>query len=340
MATIHRSTVLLLLTAVACGGDEFQARGSSVGAGPTGANSGGSAASTSGGGVGGGVGATGAMGGAGGAPECPVGDSCVQTVDAAWTGPVAAYLGEDPAPGCGAGWEVELDGFVGDVSGDVTCSACLCGGAVGAGCGVPPLTVYSDQSCDTVTSNVTLISNACKALPAGAENVNRGQVPIVPGQCAPSGGVAGLSAPQWELDARLCAAVDGRSCQGGVCVPTPDPGLTWPCVYRTGDQECPEPYASKTILHLDVLDTRGCSDCACATPTGGICAGTVNLFPASCDVSGVAASMDPSCSLDLGNGFAFAKYVPGQQTPGTCAAAGGAPEGTLMPANPVTVCCQ
>ena len=125
-----------------------------------------------------------------------------------------------------------------------------------------------------------------------------------------------------------------------MCLPAPDPTLKWPCVYQSGDQECPETYASKTILHLDVIDTRGCSDCTCATPTGGTCEGSVSLYPTSCEVNGVTTSMAPTCTLDLSNGFAYAKYVPGQQTPGTCTAAGGAPEGTLMPANPVTLCCQ
>ena len=312
----------------ACGGDDFASDG--AGGTPSSAGPGGSTASTGG--------AT--ASGSGGAPpgECDEeGAVCVPAAPEGWQGPIAAYVGEQPAPDCGDGWSTDLDAFAGGVSGDVSCSACVCGGADGAGCGVPDLGVYSASNCGTKILDIILQPNTCKQL-ANYDYMNRGPVPVIAGSCAPSGGGASPTEPVWEQYARLCRWTSNDSCDAGVCQAAPGAGYHWPCFFQEGEHACPGDLEQQTI-QVSATDTRSCSSCACGTPTGGQCEGTVWAYPTSCNVNGVSVADAPNCSIDLSDGFAYAKYVPGLTVPGTCAPSGGQPEGTITPAEPVTVCC-
>ena len=124
-----------------------------------------------------------------------------------------------------------------------------------------------------------------------------------------------------------------------MCQAAADPALTFPCLYQAGDHECPAGFAKQPTLYQGVDDTRECAACDCATPAGGACGGTVQLYPTSCNVGAIQAMLEPNCNISLASGFAYAKYVPGLVSPGTCAATGGQPQGTLAEADPVTVCC-
>jgi hypothetical protein len=154
-----------------------------------------------------------------------------------------------------------------------------------------------------------------------------------------------VPAYSWGVQARGCvstvapAQVDCAS--GQVCAPKPEPGFGAKlCISHAGDVACPGGgYGVKHLYYTSVADTRTCSDCTCAAPTGGSCSFSLVGY----------ASSDSSCT---GNAVT---YLPGTKcagvqqpgdmrltmapTAGSCAAGTSSPTGTATPAGPVTVCC-
>jgi hypothetical protein len=98
-----------------------------------------------------------------------------------------------------------------------------------------------------------------------------------------------------------------------------------------------------------IIDDRKCSDCSCGAPSGGLCVGRFTAYEGPSCQAIVAdlyplKSTGPTCLEPIMPGVALAsKSVTDlAYMPGTCGAAGGAPEGAATP-DPIgvtTVCCQ
>ena len=98
------------------------------------------------------------------------------------------------------------------------------------------------------------------------------------------------------------------------------------------------------VFYNEVRDARGCSECSCAPPEGGVCSATVTIFgDGSCSMDPQEApvtSLTPKCinipaGADLGGKTVTA---PSYQA-GTCEPLGGKPIGSVELKGPGTFCC-
>lgn len=122
------------------------------------------------------------------------------------------------------------------------------------------------------------------------------------------------------------------------------------CVYKDGDVACSgTTYTSKRVFYTGTNDTRGCNTCTCGGITGASCAGSATIraySDAGCSSqiytsTSRAAGTNPfDYFCDNTSAFQSVRSTPGpvSGTP-VCSSSGGAPNGTVTPTMPTTVCC-
>lgn len=194
------------------------------------------------------------------------------------------------------------------------------------------------------------------ALPAGiqcggepcAQSVSVPVLPVSP--CMPQSGPAPpLPVPTWGKTALECklGPLSAESCgPGEVCAPLPPPEGFALCVVAEGEQAtCPAAYPVRSVFFRDVEDGRGCETCQCSPQEGADCLAIVSVFSdTACGAFAggvVVTEQDASC-FDVVPGTALASMEASMvvDVPGSCTATGGAPFGGLLPADPITLCCQ
>ncbi len=132
---------------------------------------------------------------------------------------------------------------------------------------------------------------------------------MTPGSCLPAGGAATLPPVGFGQLSRVCtsASGNGRRLFGGppcVRVARAPSGSHGPCVLQATDSAvlCP---ASYTHAHVTMpsatsfSDSRGCTSCGCADPTGASCTGSATLFGAA--GCGEDAGSDAGSPSDAGD---------------------------------------
>lgn len=291
---------------------------------------------------------------------CGVDGRCTPVLpsNSGWQGPVELYAGpaSDPLPSCGPGYSPTpiFEGTGGLTVDPTSCSPCDCSSPVGGGCAPPILTVYSDRNCSTPCgldggppSSSCVAASGCAAFEATAP------VPSSLGSCTPSGGTPTYDAAvTWSQAVRACIATGAQSVSCGsdsVCVQSPAaPFPPRVCMMQVGEvASCPgSPYLDRLVYSSkDVIDTRACSACTCASPTGASCS-----FPTQPPLPGFRF-LDPGCVTP-----AIPFNVPSDCTPvagaggvglvsspvfdgGSCAPDGGLPLGAVVPAAIETFCC-
>ena len=194
------------------------------------------------------------------------------------------------------------------------------------------------------------------ALPAGlqcggepcAQSVSIPTVPLA--SCKPeSAPAAPFPDPTWGRMALQCKIepLSGEGCEPEhVCAPGPPPEGFALCLYLKGEHPaCPADYPDHMVFYTGVQDNRGCEACECSAPEGGECMALVSVFSDSAcgALAGavVVTNQDASC-FDVVPGMALASMEASMVTdvPGSCAHSGGAPFGGVVPAEPLTLCCQ
>jgi len=99
------------------------------------------------------------------------------------------------------------------------------------------------------------------------------------------------------------------------------------------------------VFYRGVEDQRGCDPCQCSPQNGAQCMAVVSTF--SDGVCGmlagavVVSDQDASCfDVIPGTALGSAEASMVVDVPGSCAHSGGAPFGEVLPAAPLTLCCQ
>jgi hypothetical protein len=308
------------------------------------------------GGVDGGVAVEGSSVGEGGNPltHCSSSMQCVTAPPAGWTGPVALYVGataSGSAPACGSGFAATpaFDGQGGTLSAPpATCTACSCGVPTGTiTCSDPVMSFFLDDTCNSPYGKALTVSGSCAPTPIGALGTIVSAPAPTGGACGASGGVPTTSAPTWEQLARACAPstpAGQADCDAGlVCAPAPaSPFAPQGCVLQPGEAtSCPPQYPSgPRVFYTGVDDSRGCSTCQCAGPSGGSCTIT-NPAIEACISSGTW-SAPGACSSITGPEPVrlHSGATPTLVDPGTCTLTdGGAPSGTATGNGATTFCC-
>ncbi len=291
-------------------------------------------------------------------PQCMAGYMCVLVPPPNWSGSPMAIAEAAPGtlPTCTAPYPtLLLDEFEGIQFAAAMCSACSCGPASGVDCSTTYQMFYPDSSCANwcAQANYGICIGILPLLQACGPTVytTLNNFPSG-GSCTPSGGAGTTSSPSWAGELVACAP-QSSSAPGGCgiaseCVPRPPTGFApAPCIEAAGDQACPGGYPNKQNLYYDqtsYTDTRSCSACSCATPTGGACTATMAYYKdGACSVLDVMESVPKPCSPVPPSGDGGVEAVEQlswqQVSPGSCAPQGGQPTGAVTPNNPHTFCC-
>jgi hypothetical protein len=273
--------------------------------------------------------------------------SCA-VVQSPWKGPVFLYDGAyATAPDCSAlPGSLEYEGYNGLMFSAPSCSGCSCGSPT-VSCALAPLVGYADTGCATGQ----LISTPQPAPPTCGGTGGTGilgvkaAAPAASGSCAPAGGAIILDPYTWDTAGVACQpSQQGGGCAGqGVCVGNAPASFgPKPCVYRNGDQPCPAPYDVKHVFTDEAFDSRACSACQCAAPSGsGSCTATTHVYTqANCLGTLVDVPNTSSC-VAVGAGAASMKAeVNTTNNFNSCNSSGGLPVGTVEESGTTTVCCM
>ena len=291
-------------------------------------------------------------------PDCSPGFTCVPAVPRGWQGPTALFQATgDRLPTCPVGSSVQIAAAAGISAAPPDCASCLCGPAEGTVCQVSRLRFHAGPSCSGQSSTLTIASGVCQGFLLGTVNaasVSWDAANPAGGACVP--GTDGSSTiPPVELDAQALACGSselGSGCSGGVCAPRPPPRFrAGACIFRSGQQVCPAgSYSERFLYYDDVIDTRDCVDCACSSPSGARCTGSLTLATnLSCtadlitlNAPGVCSRLPPDTSPPeppyLQSRSVF--YDDGPPVGGSCSSSGGGPTGSAFLEDPITFCCE
>lgn len=262
-------------------------------------------------------------------PACAA-STCVD-VPAGWQGPVA--LAKNRTMQCPAAYdEIAILG-VSDLSFDPPSCACSCSAVSGGSCTIASFQLFVDAGC-VAPLGIYGVGATCANLdptqPAAASvlatpTAGNGTCTAIPASNIPEP----TSTPQL-----VCGgAVTGGGCGAGVCAPPADDGRL--CVHASGNLSCPAGFPSGLVILEDVVDSRACSACSCAS---SICDTALTVYSAAgCGSPEGTASSGAGCVSLSSGGAASALAVT--LLPGSCPSSGGDPDGTVA-GTPRTVCCS
>jgi len=290
---------------------------------------------------------------------------CVKDKTAPFEGPSWFVITGDGSPGTCP--ESTIDGLKGHAEmkpiAPHTCGACSCSPAA---CTLPEGIHTNAAKCPGDGSIAVPFGpdpaggweGACSeegALPANlqcngepcAQSLSIPVLPVAP--CSPETVLSEpFPDPEWARWALQCkiGPLSGEGCSADyVCAPSPPEGLSL-CLYVEGEvTTCPAEYPAQMVFYRGVEDERDCTPCQCSAQQGAQCLAIVSTF--SDGVCGmlagavVVSDQDASC-FDVIPGTALGSAQASMVTdvPGSCAPSGGAPFGELVPADPLTLCCQ
>jgi hypothetical protein len=268
---------------------------------------------------------------------CGAGSMCMTTVPDDWFGPVVVHMGdpdEDP-PECGEAYPnaglTLLSGYADP--GPAQCD-CACNLDVASSC-VSYVYDY-DASCSTF-ENFYQLNMDCQAaeVDGGAWFYMYAQgTPTCHGEVTET-----IPDPIWDAKVMTCRDAElGAECDAGVCTPMAPEGFeSGVCIYREGQQECPEgDYSVAYQHHSGVEDDRDCSYCACGSGSG-TCDGSLDVYgSADCTGAAQAAALNV-CTQGISGGHSVSINFTGM---GSCPIAmPSMPEGTITATGEFTFCC-
>src|SRR5512140_3675278 len=270
--------------------------------------------------------------------------ACVAPPPPGWIGPVALWEGAGSPPACPSDYSAQiLDGHAAPNAPPAQCT-CTCGAPTGVTCPAPvTANVFSSSNCGGQRCDaVTLAVGSCVNVQAGnCLNANGIEIATAPqgGSCTPQS-TSTVPPLSWGAAARACEgqkpAEQGACSANEVCATLPPaPMGPRPCVLAQGDVACPGgPFQVKHLYFGGANDTRACPACACAAPSGGACAATLEV---KCG-SNMVVPLTPTCAV-LGDPLNILLKTAAVPDGGACTPSAAAPTGALTPTQPTTVCC-
>jgi hypothetical protein len=282
-----------------------------------------------------------------------------------WLDPVLLWSGpKEEAPSCPAfAPALVYEGNAGLVA-PSDCRPCTCGPPTGA-CGIPRTLTAAAATCAGDGPGVEHLSfdapaswegycTAVNAIPAGSavQSLTIAPLEMTEDDCMPETIEPGLKepTPSWGTHALACSGEASSPCKNGdFCLSTaePPPEGFRVCVFHEGlSDRCPEGYPDQRVFYDDYADTRACSDCACAPPTGSLCSTRLSVYSDNaCEAlqaAPIVTSAQAAC-VDLmpsGTALGSKSAEAATYTPGICAPFGGEPIGTASVKGPSTFCCR
>jgi hypothetical protein len=311
-------------------------------------------------------------------PKCAPDYECVVEIPVGWGdfGYIGLYRGTNMPPACPDDMPTEV--YAGDAGltwSNATCSNCGCAPAQGQSCdltadldpskaGQQPLQV-ANQPCGMSATQLSTLtvpsswgggcyhnevlpgSSTCLGQPCNA-SVTAAAATVSGGSCNATGGVPNKPNPNFTIHGRACRATKlGKGCPTDqVCLPKPKGGFEpRVCVGQTGDNVCPAPFVTKSVLYDDFDDDRDCTNCACGPASGGTCEMTIELHSdATLNVctTDVVSVTTGSCANIPGNQAIRGRSYQVTDPPsgGTCSpTTTSTPVGGVTEEGPTTFCC-
>jgi hypothetical protein len=151
----------------------------------------------------------------------------------------------------------------------------------------------------------------------------------------------------WGSLAVACSpsALTGASCgAGGQCIPAPPASFeAHTCVLQPGTGGCSGAgfYSVQRTYYGGAQDTRGCSACTCNSTSGVDCnagAQVVLWATSGCD-GGASLPLSPLPAACSAPAFTVRGATFTTTPMGSCTPVGGQATGSIVPQNPVTICC-
>ena len=169
----------------------------------------------------------------------------------------------------------------------------------------------------------------------GTSNLN------VPGSAnCPSSTNHTLPTPTWSTFSKVCETTLTGGCgQGEVCAPA-FPSEFDQCIWIDGDATCPTgPYTERRLRHENFTDTRDCSQCGCAQPTG-TCDGNAFVTNGGCGGLPILIANVPQGGMckphsNPGGTHAYLSVTPNA----SCTETGGTLSGDVQTSGTKTFCC-
>jgi len=262
-----------------------------------------------------------------------------------WQGPIVLHSGAAPADCSGSFPEEAFQGGSEPSGAAPSCSACSCSGGgcaefvdfvtgTSAMCGGDTCTTSFNGSCGEITP-------AC--LQGSSSAYLETRLPKRSG-CTASEQKPTLEPAAWKTSVRACglAAVYNGGCPADqLCTQAQqDAAAGLPlCIWREGEHDCPSgKYSEHQLLHRELDDTRGCSECSCKTPGCEYRWRVYNADDTGCTTPSLELKSEGQCvAVNASAGkLRVAAAISGD---GSCVAEGGQSRGDVRGAKPVTVCC-
>jgi hypothetical protein len=206
-------------------------------------------------------------------------------------------------------------------------------------CGSANVYLHYPADCPAGAYKGSVAAGACLTIDFnGSEDLrasNKNQQ-IQPGACTAQQ-TGGIPTPSFQDSARACAAntTQGSCDPAQVCVPPAQPGFQL-CLYQAGVHSCPAGYDKPETYYGSVNDTRSCSACSCAAPTG-TCSGTFTMYSdAACQNALGTSTIACGDSVQVAQSISYNPSVDNV----SCPASNSALSGSATEQDPITVCCQ
>ena len=303
----------------------------------------------------------------GGPPTNDAGETCdgvcLAWPQLGWYGPYLLWVGDEAhAPKCSDVAGAPHEAYVGHgySDGSTLCGDCTCASPSGS-CELPATLTAAAASCAGDNPSVSHLSfdpppkwdgicTAENAIPAAklcggvpcVQSVTIAPLTMTQSGCLPIEPPDVKPPPAATTIARACTATGIRDCAAGtaLCVPAaPGPEFKQ-CIAHLGESdswECPPEYPNRSVFYQG--DTPSCAPCACDTPIGSGCSGSIMISANSACTPPLLAAIpidekDATCA-DVPPGSALVSKSASAPSyhGGSCAPSGGKPRGTVF-------CCQ
>jgi hypothetical protein len=276
--------------------------------------------------------------------------ACVAEAPQGWLGPIALRLDAAAGGSCpGSLANTAFEAGADPAAAAASCSACSCSGGDEPCAAFVDFGTGSTAACEGATCTTSINQSCAEIMPPCLAGLTTAylqtKLPVGARACTPSVPTATKPAVAWKLHALACTASApqrGGCKAAGVCLPK-SPGSAFVpnyCIWHDGETDCPaSTFTDKRTYYREVTDTRTCAACACSGPNCSYQWQVFNSTDTGCTAPLLQITSPNQCVQvnPAADKLRVGGTIAGD---GKCTPSGGASQGAVSAAKPVTVCCE